>query len=269
MSNEVDKIRFQQKLWNLKDVLPSHSGPEFDTELEKLKSNLKRFEHLKQKLSPKISTDDLLKGLRLYEKIRKNNARFECYAYMYFSQDTTSQKARAFKSRMDELDADVSNRTVFFSLWLTKLDDKTANRLTANINEDYVYYIKKLRKLKPYVLDEAVEQTIKTKDTTGRLAMIQLYEQITNAFEYTIWVDGKTLKDERGKTKKLAYGEIVRLVFGPDAKQREAAYKALYKEFIPNRDVLGEIYKALVRDWRNEHINTRHFPSPISVFNLA
>jgi len=269
MFNEVDKIRFQQKLWNLKDVLPSHSGPEFDTELEKLKSNLKRFEHLKQKLSPKISTDDLLKGLRLYEKIRKNNARFECYAYMYFSQDTTSQKARAFKSRMDELDADVSNRTVFFSLWLTKLDDKTANRLTANINEDYVYYIKKLRKLKPYVLDEAVEQTIKTKDTTGRLAMIQLYEQITNAFEYTIWIDGKTLKDERGKTKKLAYGEIVRLVFGPDAKQREAAYRALYKEFIPHRDVLGEIYKALVRDWRNEHINTRHFPSPISVFNLA
>jgi len=262
-------MKFQQQTWNLKDVLPSHSGPEFDTELEKLKSDLKRFEHLKQKFSPKISTNDLLKALKLYEKIRKNDARFECYAYMYFSQDTASQEARAFKSRMDELDADVSNRTVFFNLWLTKLDDKTANRLTANINEDYVYYVKKLRKLKPHVLDEAVEQAINTKNTTGRLAMIQLYEQIANAFEFTIWVAGKTLKDERGKTQKFAYGELVRLVFGPDANRREAAYKALYKEFIPRKDVLGEIYQALVRDWRNEYIKTRHYSSPISVFNLA
>jgi len=269
MFNEADKMKFQQQTWNLKDVLPSHSGPEFDTELEKLKSDLKRFEHLKQKLSPKISTNDLLKALKLYEKIRKNDARFECYAYMYFSQDTASQEARVFKSRMDELDADVSNRTVFFNLWLTKLDDKTANSLTANINEDYVYYVKKLRKLKPHVLDEAVEQAINTKNTTGRLAMIQLYEQIANAFEFTIWVDGKTLKDERGKTQKFAYGELVRLVFGPDAKRREAAYKALYKEFIPRKDVLGEIYQALVRDWRNEYIKTRHYSSPISVFNLA
>ncbi|UCE29525.1 MAG: M3 family oligoendopeptidase [Candidatus Bathyarchaeota archaeon] len=265
----MDKIKFQQKSWNLKDVLPSHSGPDFDVELEKLRKDLKRFEHLKAKLSPEISAKNLLGALKLYERIREQNSRFEGYAYMYFSQNTILQEARAFKSRIDELEANVSNKTVFFNLWLTRLDDKTANRLMVNNDKDYVYYMRKLRKLKPHVLDEVVEQAFKTKDTTGRLALIQLYDQITNALEYTIWVDGKTLKDEKGKTRKLAYGEIVRLVFGPDAKRREGAYKAVYKQFVPRKDVLGEIYKALVRDWRNEFINTRHYSSPISVFNLA
>ena len=265
----MNTVKFQQKSWNPKDVLPSHSGPAFDSDLEELKSDLKRFEQMREQLSPQIPKGDLIKELKLYERIQKNNSRFGCYAYMLFSQDTTSQEARAFKSKIDELDANVSNRTVFFNLWLTKLDDKTTNRLTTNIDKDYAYYLKKLRKLKPYVLDEAVEQLIKTKDTTGREALTQLYEQITNAFEYTVWVDGKTLKDEKGNTKKHAYGELVKLWFGPDAKQRKAAYKAVYREFVPRKDVLGEIYEALVRDWRNEFINTRHYSSPISVFNLA
>ncbi|UCG45120.1 MAG: M3 family oligoendopeptidase [Candidatus Bathyarchaeota archaeon] len=253
----------------MKDVLKSHSGPAFDADLQELKSDLKQFERMRKQLSPQIPKNNFIEGLKLYEQIQKNNSRFGCYAYMLFSQDTTSQEARAFKSRIDELDADVSNKTVFFNLWLTKLDDKTANRLKTSIDKDYIYYMTRLRKLKPYVLDEPVEKLIKTKDTTGRLALIQLYEQITNAFEYTVWVDGKTLKDEKGKTKKHAYGELVRLVFGPDAKHRKAAYKAMYRKFVPQKDVLGEIYQALVRDWRNEFINTRHYSSPISVFNLA
>ncbi len=262
-------MEFEQKSWNLKDALPSHSGPRFDTELNELKNDLEEFERLKGKLSAKISVSDLRRALGVYERIQGSNARFNGYAYMYFSQDTTSQEARAFKGRMDELDADVSNRTVFFNLWLTKLDEETANNLIAQVNGDYAHYIRRLRKKKRHLLDESVEQAIRTKNTTGRMALIQLYQQITNAFEYTVRVGGKTLKDERGKTKKFGYSDLVRFIYGPDPKLREAAYKALCREYTPHRDALGEIYRALVRDWRNEFLNTRHYSSPISVFNLA
>jgi oligoendopeptidase F len=262
-------MKFEQKSWNLKDVLPSHSGPRFDAELKELKSDLEEFERLKGKLSAKISVGDLRSALGVYERIQRSNARFKWYAYMYFSQDTTSQEARTFKGRMDELDADVSNRTVFFNLWLTKLDEEIANSLMARVDGDYAHYMKQLRKKKRHLLDEPIEQAIRTKNTTGRLALIQLYQQITNAFEYTVRVGGKTLKDERGKTRKFGYSDLVRFIFGPDPKLREAAYKALYREYTPHRDALGEIYRALVRDWRNEFVNMRRYSSPISVFNLA
>jgi oligoendopeptidase F len=262
-------LTFQQKSWNLKDVLPAHAGPEFEAEVKSLQNDAERFERRKEHLTPTIPATELREALRRYEGLQANDARFKWYAYLYFSQDTTSQDARTFKSRMDELDAEVSNRTVFFDLWLTRLDDEAAKRLLPKLDKDHRYYITKLRKLKPHVLDEAVEQAIKTKNTTGRMALIQLYEQITSAFEYTVWTDGKTLKDDKGQTKKLTRGELVRLVFGPDAQLRQAAYKALFREYLPTRDVLGEIYRTLVRDWRNEYIKTRHYQSPIAVFNMA
>jgi len=261
-------VEFRQKSWNLTDVLPSHSGPEFHVKTEELKRDLEEFGHLKEGLSPKISPRDLRSAIESYEKILEQNARFKWFAYMYFSQDTTSQEARAFKSNMDELDATVQNETVFFNLWLTKLDEKTANRLNANLHRDFAYYIEKLRKKKCHLLEEPVERIITTKNTTGRVALVQLYQQITNAFEYTMKADGRSLKDEKGKPRRFGYSELVSFIFGSDSKLREAAYKALYREYMPHKDVLGEIYKTLVRDWRNEFINTRQYTSPISVFNL-
>ena len=40
-------------------------------------------------------------------------------------------------------------------------------------------------------------------------------------------------------------------------------------KFELNRDVLGEIYKSLVNDWRNEGIKLRKYQSPISIRNVA
>ena len=40
-------------------------------------------------------------------------------------------------------------------------------------------------------------------------------------------------------------------------------------KFEQNRDVLGEIYKSLVNDWRNEGIKLRKYASPISIRNIA
>jgi len=37
-------MKLQQKSWILKDVLLSHSGPQFDTELQELKNALEGFE---------------------------------------------------------------------------------------------------------------------------------------------------------------------------------------------------------------------------------
>src|SRR5579872_5154968 len=39
--------------------------------------------------------------------------------------------------------------------------------------------------------------------------------------------------------------------------------------FEQNKDILGEIYKAIVRDWRNEGLKLRGYATPISIRNIS
>ncbi len=50
---------------------------------------------------------------------------------------------------------------------------------------------------------------------------------------------------------------------------RAAAYQELYRVYGHDAPILGQIYQALVRDWRNEQVGLRKFASPISARNLA
>src|SRR5207244_9084453 len=54
----------------------------------------------------------------------------------------------------------------------------------------------------------------------------------------------------------------------PDARIREAAYRELYRVFAEHADVIGEVYKTLVTDWKQEHVGLRKHRSPIAVRNL-
>ena len=50
---------------------------------------------------------------------------------------------------------------------------------------------------------------------------------------------------------------------------RQAAYQELYRVFSAQHDLLGEIYKTLVNDWKSENLSLRHFISPIAARNLG
>lgn len=114
-----------------------------------------------------------------------------------------------------------------------------------------------------------MEQTIKVKDITGSGVLIQLYDQTTNNFEYRLRVGKKTIKDEKGRTKKFTQQEVINKWHSPNPEEREAGYKSLLRKYAQHSDLLGEIYRGVVRDWRNEYIKMRHYPSPISMRNLG
>ena len=101
--------------WNLGDVLPSRSGKIFQTEiLDRLEALLVEFENARPLLTDSITHDTFLRLLQNYEEIVRIRAKLGSYAYMFFSEDTGSQEARTFKSRVEEIDADAANRTLVF-----------------------------------------------------------------------------------------------------------------------------------------------------------
>jgi oligoendopeptidase F len=84
---------------------------------------------------------------------------------------------------------------------------------------------------------------------------------LTNGFTFKLSVNGKP--------KTLNREELSTYLRSPSGRQREAAYKELYRVFDAHHDVLGEIYSALVNDWKGENLELRRFGSPITPRNLG
>ena len=244
--------------WDLKDLLEDPER-DFSALTKELDAQVERFEGLRDVLSPDLPADRFLDTLRLAEAITRTMNRLGAYAYLWFSENTKDQAARSFKAKVEELQAGIANRMLFFDLWWQKLDDASAGRLTA-ASGDYRYHLESLRRFKAHTLSEPEEKILNVKSVTGRQAVIGLYDIFTSGMTFTLVA--------HGKTRKLNRESLMTYVRDPNARVREAAYKELYREYAEHADVLGEMYKTLVVDWKQEHLGLRHHRSPLSVRNL-
>jgi len=244
--------------WNLRDLL-EHPVKGLEPLTKDLDQQVHRFEGLRETLSPAMAGEAFVDALDLAEGITRSLSKLSAYAYLWFSEDTKHQGARAFKAKVDELQASLANRMLFFDLWWQKLDDANAAPLLA-ASGDYRYHLESLRRFKAHTLSEPEEKIINVKSVTGRQAVMGLYDILTSGLTYTLKV--------RGKARKLNREELTVFVRDPDARVREAAYRELYRVYAQHADVLGEMYKTLVTDWKQEHLGLRHHRSPIAVRNL-
>ncbi len=166
----------------------------------------------------------------------------------------------AFLGRVEQFMATLQNRTLFFSLWWKDIDADNAARLMAACG-DYRYWLEEMRHFKPHTLTEAEEKVVNIKNVTGGNALRNLYDSITNRYVFRIEVDGEVQEMTRGELMVYARHHTPEL--------RAAAYRELYRVYAQDGPILGQMYQSLVRDWRNEQVDLRHFSSPISSRNLA
>jgi len=231
-----------------------------ETHLSSLDRQVAQIESSRPRLTATIPSQDFLSILQLSESIAQDSSRLGAYAYLWFSEDTKDSKARSFKTHVEERLTALSNRLLFFELWWQGVDDENAARLMADTG-DLRYHLETIRRYKPHTLSEPEEKIIHVKNVTGRSAVNTLYDIVTNSFTFTIR-DG-------GKKKTLNREGLMAYVRSPKTSVRQAAYQELYRVFSGQRDLLGEIYKTLVNDWKSENLSLRHFTSPIAARNLG
>ena len=187
-------------------------------------------------------------------------AKLGAYAYLWFSKDTKDLKARSFKSHVEEQLTRLQNRLLFFELWWQSVDESNADRLMTKAG-DFRYYLETIRRFQPHTLSEPEEKVINIKNNTGRTAIHTLYDVVTNAFTFTVSV--------RGKRKTVTREGLMPYLRSPTGSVREAAYRELFSIYASHHDLLGELYKTLVNDWKAENIQLRRFASPIASRNLG
>ncbi|MEN4013175.1 MAG: M3 family oligoendopeptidase [Chloroflexota bacterium] len=252
--------RYQQSRWSLADLFPAPDSDKLETAFQQLDEKVAAFEKYRQQLREDISTSEFLAILQHLEEIQNLGARLYAYAGLLFSEDTQNQTAQTLTARVEQFVADLTNRTLFFNLWWKDLPDTAAAALMA-ASGDLEYWLEAIRHFKPHTLSEPEEKIINIKNVTGVNALQMLYSSITNRYTFRMTVNGEE--------KDLTRGELMVHARGADASLRTAAYQELYRVYGNDGSILGQIYQALVRDWRNEQINLRKHRAPISARNLV
>ncbi len=247
--------------WNLGDVVPGKARG-IEVLIEELKGETAKFEALRQRLQT-VDRSGVREALSIYSHIWEIRARINSFSLMQFSEDTRNQDAKVLVDKASDLWADTDNRTLFFKLWWIGLPDEKAASLKPD-DGDGAYFLDTLRKLKPYTLEEKVEQTINLKSATGIWQWIHHYDHLTSSFTFVL----NPRSRRPVMTKKLVASEVTKLFASPDAETRKAAYIAYLTKFSQNADVLGDVYRTVVRDWRNEYVKLRGYSSPISARNM-
>jgi len=257
----VNHAKYQQTRWTLHRLLAAHQGPELDGTLAELERQLKEFEDIRSQLRPDIAPGEFVELIQGYESLEVIGRRLSAYAQLWFTEDTQSQAALSFLSRIDQLTTEAQNRVLFFQLWWKGLDAAAAAPLMA-ASGDYRYWLESLRRFKPHTLSEAEEKIIRIKDVNGMNAMVTLYDMITNKFMFELEVDGKR--------KSMTRAELSVYVRDPNPDVRAAAYQEMLgRVYQEHANTLGQIYSYRVRDWHSENIQLRHHKSPIAVRNLG
>ena len=252
--------------WDLTDLVDETSTKKFEKLVASIKKNVKKFEHNREILKPDLNIS-IFEGLvHKTENILEDLSTVNSFAHLKYAADTSSNEAAALVLQTEKLSSQISNQILFFDLWFKKeLDKNNSHRLIDTISTVYREYLRHKRLVAQYTLNESEEKIINTLEVTGPSALVKIYDRMTNNFEFTLVKkrgNKKVIKTFTNKEKLLS------LIRSSKAKERECAYKALFKTYEKNSGVLGEIYQNLVTQWKDENISIRGFNSPISVRNI-
>ena len=245
--------------WDLTHLI-KNPVQQLEQHLSELDAQVAQIESARPRLTSTMASHEFQSILKMSESIAQGSSRLGAFSYLWFSENTKDAKARSFKSHVEERLTTLNNRLLFFELWWQGVDEANAARLMADAG-DLRYHLETIRRYKPHTLSEPEEKIIHVKNVTGRSAVNTIYDIVTNGFTFTL----KT----GGKKKVLNREGLMAYVRSPKSSVRQAAYQELYRVFSAQRDLLGEIYKTLVNDWKSENLGLRHFSSPIATRNLG
>ena len=252
--------------WDLTDLVDDSLKTKSDLLVENIKRKVKEFENNRVILKRDLGITIFEGLLRKIESIMEDLSIVNSFAQLKYAADTSSNEAASLVLQTEKLSSEISNKILFFDLWFKKeLDENDAQRLVDSISPVYREFLKYKRLLAKYSLNESEEKIINTLEVTGPTALVKIYDRMTNNFEFTIIRKRGKKKVIRTFTNKE---KLISLIRSPKAKEREFAYKALFKTYEKNSGVLGEIYQNLVTQWKDENISIRGFNSPISVRNI-
>jgi oligoendopeptidase F len=239
--------------WSLAHIL-SHPVAEVMAALD---AKISAFERSRTSLSAQISEKEFSTLLQEYRHIADTLSRLHAYAQMQVDSDSKNAESRALQAKIEEFESKADNRIRFFTHWWKMLDEENAKRLESTLGEDkYIFTL--MRKLREHTLPEEHENLLSIKDTTGVIALNNIYNMLLSrkVFPFAI----------AGKIEHLTADEIKAHFSDPRPEVRKAAYQTYLRIQGEDRDIISDIYRNIILNWEHER-ELRKYTSAITIRN--
>lgn len=236
--------------WNLNDI---YNFKDTDKLIKELTEKTEEFKKKREQLNS-MCDEEFLEALKEKEKIAEISSKLGAYSGLWLSENTTEQKRNAHDSKISEVLTHLGNETIFFGLWFKEIEDKKAEGIISKSGK-YKYLLKRMRDFKENTLKENEEKIINLKDMNGIDIVEKIYSMITNKFRF------------KWKGKEITLEEINQYKQSHNREERVQSYNIILERYNKEGDILGEIYRSLINDWRTENIKLRNYKTPIEVRN--
>ena len=244
-------MTYEPEAWDLKPILPQG----IEAAKKEISERVAEFETWR----PKLNTIDSATFKNLVDEMADIDtlvSKLHHFVDLDFKVHQADQKLSALIGTIETFCTEMGNKLLFFVMWFKDLPEEKAKQFSEASGTSRAYF-EKLILTRKHILDEKSEKLISIKDTTGVDALIKVYDVILSG--YTFNVQGKEYNRE----------ELTALYRSKDPVVRAAAYRGLLTKFKENKNVLGEIYRAIVRDWHAEKITLRGYKSHMHPRNLG
>lgn len=252
-----DQTGAQAIIWDLTPLYGGIDDPAIDADMQRAESLADDFASRFRGRVSLLEADELLQAVQALETIYDVTGRIESYASLVHSTDTLDSAANALVAKVDEFDARVSQKLVFFQLEWNAIDEARAGALMADPSlARYRHMLEAQRRYTPYQLDEAREQLLLDKKVTGRSAWERFFDQLMGSMRYEL--DGQ----------QLTQSEILVRLYSPDREVRRAAADAMTTGLRNRSMELTYIFNVLAADKASDD-RLRGFPTWVSSRNLS
>ena len=247
----------QLPAWDLSDLYKGIEDPQISKDLEKYQKESADFALCYKEKLKDLEAKEFAKALQKFESLTTLGSKLGEYAYLNMSTQMKNKAAVAFYQNISEQLTEYSKPTVFFSLEINKIPQKTIDAWLNNKEVSfYRPWLDRVRRFKKYELPENVEEILLEKSVTSSSAWVRLYEETASRLVYT--VDGKKYND----------AEISHLLENKNALIREKAGKEINRVSKENAHLFTFIYNMIMKDKAIEDTK-RGFARPVSERNMS
>ncbi len=244
--------------WDLSDLYAAPDAPEVARDLGWLETECAAFAADYEGKLAGLDAAGFLNCVHRYERIDIVAGRLMSFAGLRYYQNTTDPARAKFMADMQDRITAHTTPLVFFSLEVNRIDDAALDALFA-ANADLARYkpvFERMRAMRPHQLSDELEKFLHDQSTVGAAAWNRLFDETLAGMTFD--VDGETLGLE----------ETLDLLTDPERPRREAAARALARQFQGSIRLFSRVHNTLAKEKAIED-RWRKMPSPQHGRHLA
>ncbi|NLM01019.1 MAG: oligoendopeptidase F [Treponema sp.] len=222
--------------WDLTTLYKTND--DWEKDLKKLPTYAEKILKYKDVLSE--NADNLLNVLKLLEESEKISEKLGNYAFLNSATDVANAEFQDKQGRYIMIASDVEAQISFLIPEIQSIPDEKINSwIEEKKFDDYRIFLKKLLRLKPYILSEK-EERIFALQTEAMSTAKKTFGMLTN-----VDLDFGTVKTKDGE-KPLSQTTFSAFLENTDRNVRKEAYTKFYNAFDAHKNTIASLYAGSV-----------------------